>query len=95
MPVWPHYSLLKPLKTRGSHMRLMSFQKLAFLSLAWMVAACSSLPAKNYDPRKNNAKQYDFDSSQCELTIAQQYGSPLTTPANYFQSCMKAQGWHF
>ena len=41
------------------------------------------------------AKQYDFDSSQCELTMAQQYGSPITTPANYFQSCMKAQGWHF
>ena len=76
-------------------MHLMSFQKLVLLSAALVLASCSGLPAKNYDARKNNAKQYDFDSSQCELAIAQQYGSPLTTPANYFQSCMKAQGWRF
>jgi hypothetical protein len=73
----------------------MSFQKIAVIALAMLLVACTGLPAKNYDTRKNNAKQYDFDSSQCELAIAQQYGSPLTTPANYFQSCMKAQGWHF
>ena len=76
-------------------MHLMSFQKIAVIALAMLLVACTGLPAKNYDTRKNNAKQYDFDSSQCELAIAQQYGSPLTTPANYFQSCMKAQGWHF
>jgi hypothetical protein len=76
-------------------MHLMSFQKLALISAALVLASCSGLLAKNYDARKNNAKQYDFDSSQCELAIAQQYGSPLTTPANYFQSCMKAQGWRF
>ena len=76
-------------------MHLMSFQKIILIAVALVLMACSGLPAKNYDSRKNNAKQYDFDSSQCELAIAQQYGSPLTTPANYFQSCMKAQGWHF
>ena len=76
-------------------MHLMSFQKIAVIALALLLVACTGLPAKNYDTRKNNAKQYDFDSSQCELAIAQQYGSPLTTPDNYFQSCMKAQGWHF
>jgi hypothetical protein len=76
-------------------MHLMSFQKLSLLFASLVLASCSGLPAKNYDARKNNAKQYDFDSSQCELAIAQQYGSPLTTPANYFRSCMKAQGWHF
>ncbi len=76
-------------------MHLTSFQKLALLIALLVLASCSGLPAKNYDARKNNAKQNDFDSSQCELAIAQQYGGPLTTPANYFQSCMKAQGWHF
>jgi hypothetical protein len=68
---------------------------MAFLFVTLLLAACSGLPAKNYDARKNTAKQYDFDSSQCEMAIAQQYGSPLTTPTNYFQSCMKAQGWSF
>jgi hypothetical protein len=43
----------------------MSFQKIALISVALVLASCSGLPAKNYDARKNNAKQYDFDSSHC------------------------------